>query len=131
MNINETLSNKNVFLNEKKPIETLFNFTPNHNHIQKPLAAPHEIDLYEIIMIFLYNDIPSILRHTKQARARGTTVLAIFFLANPPYPIQIQGSEVRVKGISRLVQNNNICMIYYFISMHESGISKQYAVLAK
>lgn len=33
MNINETLSNKNVFLNEKKnPSKTLFNFKPNQTN---------------------------------------------------------------------------------------------------
>lgn len=48
MNINETLSNKNVFLNEKKnPSKTLFDFKPNqHPATQKP----HERSVRDYIL---------------------------------------------------------------------------------
>lgn len=46
MNINETLSNKNVFLNEKKnPSKTLFDFKPNQTNPANPQATHTEIFL--------------------------------------------------------------------------------------
>lgn len=139
MNINETLSNKNVFLNEKKnPSKTLFDFKPNQS--SNPQATHRD---HSVVKGFIILNIPCILRHTpggsssqqpRQARPRGTTVLAIFF-NNPhsPHTYTHTVTDTRAMGArldpiyqlhqppySLIVRPKYIfiCMIFNFVQSH-------------